>query len=217
MDRETTRKLTARSPKDPDAAQNCWETPPAIFDKLSLDFGPFDLDMMADETNHLLPQWVGPGSPLGQDILGVLTFVNIDGCEMTANSGYANPIYDYKFINELIPLCALAARKKGFSSTLLLPLRTTSAWWNFLITNQHNEEGAAVIAFCDKRITFYEHGAPRWNAKALAKGKYRPDSAVFDSVVVHFSAAPPAGLDKSTNFDLWDVPPHVPKIHREVL
>jgi hypothetical protein len=215
---ETTRKLTSRTDSDdPYGGNSCWETPPEVFAKLNADFGPFDLDMTADAKNHLLPDWVGPGSPLGADILAVLDLVNHDGFGISAKSGYSNPIYDYKFINALVPLCAFAARKKGFASTLLLPLRTTSDWWNWLITNQHNEDGAAVIAFCDKRICFYEGGEPRWNAKELAKGNYRPDSAVFDSVVIHFSAAPPAGLDVSTCFRVWQVPPHVPRIYREVL
>lgn len=217
MNRETTKKLTARSPEDPDAPQNKWETPPPVFAKLQQDFGPFDLDMTADSTNHLLPDWVGPGSPHGTDILKVLELVNHDGFGMIAKSGYSNPMYHWQFLDKLVPLCALAARKKGFASTLLLPLRTTTDWWQFLIRNQHTEEQAAVIAYCDKRICFYEQGQPRWNAKELEKGHYRPDSAVFDSVIVHFSAAPPSGLDTSTRFQLWEVPPHVPKIWKEQL
>lgn len=216
MNPETTRKLTSRTDADsPTGDNSCWETPPEIFAKLNSDFGPFDLDMTADSSNHLLPDWVGPGSLRGNNIIDVLDFANLDGFNFTVANGYSNPIYDYKFVNQLIPLCALAARKKGFASTLLLPLRTTSDWWNFLITNQHNEEGAAVIATCDKRICFYENGQPRWNAKELAKGKYRPDSAVFDSVIVHFNNHPLH--PSSTQFRLWEVPPHVPKIHREVL
>jgi len=218
MDKATTRKLTSRTDADdPNGGNACWETPPEVFAKLNLDFGPFDLDMTADASNHLLPDWVGPGSLVGHhDILALLELVNIDGAGILKTSGYSNPIYDYKFINALIPLCALAARKKGFASTLLLPLRTTSEWWNWLITNQHNEEGAAVVAFCDSRIYFYEQGQPRWNAKELAKGKYRPDSAVFDSVIVHFTPLP-SDHEYGTTFRLWEVPPHVPTIHREVL
>ncbi len=222
MNPATTRKLTSRTdPDEPFAGNACWETPPEVFAKLNADFGPFDLDMTADYKNKLLPEFVGPGSIIGEDILAVLELMNIDGFGAAFKSGYSNPIYDFKFINQLIPLCALAARKKGFAATLLLPLRTTSDWWNWLIRSQHNEEGAAVIAFCDKRICFYEGGQPRWNAKELLKGNYRPDSAVFDSVVVHF--APPRSPFTEPNesfatcFRLWEVPPHVPKIYKEVL
>lgn len=217
--KHSTRVTTARSSTDPDAVNTKWQTPPEVFAKLNTDFGPFDLDMTADSSNHLLPDWVGPGSPLGVDILALLGLINVDGFGCDFKSGYSNPPYDYTFLNDLIPLCALAARKKGFASTLLLPLRTTSEWWQFLLAHQHDEEGAAVIATCDSRIYFYENGSPRWNAKELEKGKYRADSAAFDSVIVHF--APWTDItqeyNRSTCFTVWQVPDHLPKIYREVL
>lgn len=213
MNPETTQKLTARSPQDPHAPENRWQTPPPIFAQLQAIYGPFDLDMTADAGNHLLPQWVGPGSTLENDILAWLTY---DLAQGPHHRGYSNPIYDWRFVNAFVPLCAEAAATKGFASTLLLPLRTTSDWWQFLLENQRTVLGAAHVDFCDRRICFYEDGHPRWNAKELAKGKYRPDSAVFDSVVVHFTADTRQAHHR-TNFGTFAVPPHVPKAVRTTL
>lgn len=217
MQTETTKKLTSKSDSDLDASNNRWETPPEVFAKLNEDFGPFDLDMTAAADNHLLPQWIGPGSSMGSDILAALDLINVDldGLQLNATSGYSNPPYHFDFVNRLVPACAFAARKRGLASTLLLPLRTTSDWWAFLLRNQRNEVGAATIAFCDSRIFFYEGGQPRWNAKALAQGQYRADSAVFDSVILHFNGHPRD--DGQTRFKLWEVPPHLPKIHKVTL
>jgi hypothetical protein len=211
MNRETTQKLTSRSSTDPDAANTKWQTPPEVFAKLSADFGPFDMDMTADASNHLLPYWIGPGSPVCEDILVALDFPLPHSIQDA--KGYSNPTYDYHFLNLFVPACSYACRKGGFASTLLLPNRTNSDWWRYLIEHQRTEEAAAKILWCDKRICFYEGGEPRWNVEARKKEKWRADSAVFDSIIVHFSP----GYLEDTQFGMWEVPPHVPKIYREIL
>lgn len=210
MNPDTTRKLTTRSPKDPQAPENRWETPPPVFAKLSEDFGPFNVDLMADGTNHLLPNWIGPDSVVESDLLRALTAREFPSY-LTGASGFCNPIYDYAFVNRLVAACSGRTGEDGLSTTLLLPLRTTSDWWRFLLERAEDDMGgASLIAFCDRRICFYEDGHPRWNKKELAKNHYRADSAVFDSVIVHFERAASRG-GASTIFKMWEVPPHVPK------
>jgi hypothetical protein len=45
-----------------------WRTPKPLFDALHREFD-FTLDGAADETNHLLPRWLGPGSAINEDAL----------------------------------------------------------------------------------------------------------------------------------------------------
>ncbi|MCI0548854.1 MAG: phage N-6-adenine-methyltransferase, partial [Candidatus Rokubacteria bacterium] len=211
--KHTTRVTTARSSPDPAAANVRWETPPAVFAKLQEDFGPFLIDLTADETNHLLPAWVGPGpsgSPIVTDALVYLRICVESGKEYGKNASplsglYSNPPYDYTFLNDLVPLCGEVAAVFGTPSTLLLPVRTTSEWWHYLLRNQLAAAGAAQILFCDSRICFFSGGQPMWNAKALAKGNFRADSAAFDSVVVHFHP----DARGHTQWGMWAVPEHV--------
>lgn len=206
MDPQTTRKLTHRSSADLEASNNAWQTPPPVFAKLQRDFGPFTIDLTADSTNHLLDDWIGPDHPEPgyRDVLAVLP-------RAQHHRGYSNPVYHWRFLAQYIPLLARAAADRDVASTLLLPLRTTGAWWQHLLANAYDSRyGAAGIYFCDRRICFYENGHPRWNEKELARGRYSPDAAVFDSVIVHFEAGN-ARQTLDTHWNLWEVPPHVPK------
>ena len=87
---------------------------------------------------------------------------------------------------------------EGFRSVLLLPLRVTKAF------QQHILGGAHRLLFCDKRITFWENGAPRLNPRT---GK--PDPALFDSIIVVYEAEERGALRKPV-VGLWRVPPHTP-------
>lgn len=163
----------------------CWETAPAIFAKLNEDFGPFDLDLTADKDRHLCPIWFGPYSPKHEyDALSAPWLVY-------GRNGYSNPPYG-PFIQRLLPRCKAFA-VEGFSSTLLLPLRVTKAF------KAHVLRGAAELLFCDKRLVFWENGAPRLNPKT---GK--PDCALFDSVIVRYKP----GVYFTPTLGVWEVPPH---------
>lgn len=49
--------------------RDCWRTPRDLFNQLNREFC-FDVDAAADESNHLLPRWWGPGGEF-EDALSV--------------------------------------------------------------------------------------------------------------------------------------------------
>src|SRR5690606_20902630 len=129
--------------------------------------------------------WFGPDSRLGVDALAADWHAH-------GSCGYSNPPYG-RFVQDVLAKALWEARL-GFRSVLLLPMRATKAF------HRHVLRGAELLLFCDKRITFWEHGAPRINPRT---GK--PDPALFDSIVVVFS---PEYLG-APRVDSWPVPPHV--------
>jgi hypothetical protein len=189
MNRATRDRFTSgtRATTAPNAL---WQTPPAVYEKLAFDFGPFDVDLTADAQRHLAPRWFGPGSATCGDAL-------LAPWAVYGRRGYSNPPYG-PFVQRIIPK-ALAEAARGFTSVFLLPLRVTDTFKRYIV-----RDGASDLLFCDTRICFYEDGHPRWNAKALAEGRHVPDSALFDSVVVIFQPGVRTGL----HVDLWKVPPH---------
>jgi len=200
MNRAARDRFTSGTGPDPTAANACWETPPAIYEKLAADFGPFDVDLTADGARHCLPRWFGPDSPLGRvDALAV-------NWTTYGLRGYSNPPYG-PFVQQIVPY-AVRMQHAGFTSVFLLPLRVTETFKSYIVEN-----GASELLFCDKRICFYENGQPRWNAKQLAQGRHVPDPAIFDSIVVIFRP----GISKRARTGLWRVPPHVMTPRRPTL
>lgn len=142
----------------------CLETPRPLFDKLQAEFG-FKTDLTANEHNHLLSFWFGPGGHANDALMADWH---------TANSpGFSNPPY-----GAFIPLIlrkAIEETKQGFTSVFLLPLRaaaTKAGWYCNL-----------VLPFADEvrhtpRITFNYQGKPKTDAKG------RPVTALFDSILV---------------------------------
>lgn len=196
MDRDTRDKFVSGTGDVP--GNSCWETPPAIFKKLnedlSLDLGPFDLDLTADPNRYLCPNWFGPGSWM----MGCEDALSVDW-SLYGKRGYSNPPYG-TFVPKLLKK-AKEQSAKGFSSVILLPLRVTVAFKEYVLN------GASRLLFCDKRICFWENGHPRWNKKGLEKGQQRPDPALFDSILVVYEALGVGAL----KVGVWKVPPHVLK------
>lgn len=188
MDAITRERMTSGT-DGADSANAKWQTPPEVYAKLQMDFGPFDVDLFADESNHLEPMWFGPGSyvPAIEDCTDALT---VDW-HAYGRSGFGNPPYG-KFVGFALAK-AKAECAKGFDSTLLLPVRITKAF------KQHVMAGAAQVYLCDKRITFYENGTPRLDAEG------RPMPALFDSMIVRYMHG---YHNQRPQFDLWEVPPH---------
>jgi DNA N-6-adenine-methyltransferase (Dam) len=197
MNRATRDKFTAGTPRDLADPRAKWQTPPAIYADLALDFGPFDLDLTADATNHLEATWLGPGSTLSDDALGPEAWAKF------GRRGYSNPPYG-PFVPRMLARARAEARN-GFTTVLLLPLRVTVAF------RRHVLHGASDLLFCDKRICFYEDGHPRWNKRALReRGLHVPDSALFDSIVVVYR---PGALARP-RVDEWHVPAHAWPLER---
>ena len=170
----------------------CWETAPPVFRKLNKDFGPFDIDITADRQRHLCPIWFGPDSPVKEYDALTTTWLQY------GRNGFSNPPYG-AFVQKILRAAKLEAAQ-GFTSTFLLPMRVTKAF------HAHVLQGAADLMFCDARLTFYENGEPRWNAKKLAQGLYVPDPAMFDSIVVRY--LPGVSKFNMPRLGVWNVPEH---------
>jgi hypothetical protein len=171
----------------------CWQTPPSIFADLHAG-AAYDIDLTADANNRLLDVWFGPDSSVGEEDALVANWTDY------GRRGYSNPVYG-PFTARMLAK-AKAEAHKGFSSDLLLPMRVTNAFRMNVL------RGATQIMFCDKRICFWENGAPRLNVKAWrVYGQLRPDPALFDSIIVSFR--PYTKPDKSPLIGEYHVPVHV--------
>jgi len=189
VDRQTRDKFTILTSEDVTTGNACLETPPALYQKIVTDFGPFHLDLTADPQRHLCPLWLGPSSPLHTDAL-------IAPWHELGAAGYSNPPYG-PFVARILKKAKQEA-KVGFTSTFLLPVRMTRAF------HAHVLCGASELWFCDKRITFWENGAPKLT---LTKdGSYKVTSALFDSMIVRFL---PGQRFSPPRAGSWKVPPHV--------
>lgn len=200
MNRETRDKFVSGTQEDVTSGNACWQTAPKVYEKLNHDFGPFDIDLTADESNHLCPLWFGPGG--GKFGLHAHDALQAPWVEYGKN-GYSNPPYG-KFISLILPKAKEEA-KRGVSSTFLLPLRITKVF------QEHVLYGASELLFCDRRLCFYENGHPRWNKKALEKGRQIADTALFDSIVVRYRPSgwmKDLGEWKPVRVGLWHVPDH---------
>lgn len=187
MNTETRKKITAGT-DGADAANAKWQTPPEVFDKLQRDFGPFDIDLFADDDNHLLPRWFGPSDSnacSGIDDALAIRWPEYGRC------GFGNPPYGRIVVRVLAHAKQMA--REGFDSTLLLPMRVTKAF------SAHVMHGATQLFLCDKRILFYENGKPRMDSKN------QPQPAVFDSMIVRYMHG---HYPQRPYVDLWRVPPH---------
>lgn len=196
MNSETKQKLMSGTDQSALTSGNaCWETPPEVFAVLNEQlggFGPFDVDICADATRALCGRWFGPGSAIGTDALAA-------DWRAHGARGFCNPPYG-AFIGKILPV-AKRQREAGFTSVFLIPMRVTQAF------KSHIMVGASDLLFCDKRITFFEHGVPRLNTTSLEKGRLVGDSAVFDSIIVVYD-----GTRRTTgrpDVRMWQVPPHV--------
>jgi phage N-6-adenine-methyltransferase len=112
-----------------------WQTPPALFLPLHLQV-VFKVDAAADQSNHLLPVWYGPGGT-AEDALGVADWLSPAFC----NPPYGSDIERWldKFIEQV---------NRGHEVVALLPARVDTRWW-FEKVVQH-----ADIMFLVGRVPF---------------------------------------------------------------
>ncbi len=189
MNRATRDKFVKRTDQTALTSGNaCWETAPLVFARLNEDFGPFDIDLTADARRNLCRVWFGPGSEYETDALSAAW--RDYGC-----NGYSNPPY-----GDFVKMMLRKAKEEalaGFTSTLLLPLRVTRAFKDYVL------DGASDLLLCDKRLVFFEAGVPRCSMDR--KGKLRPDTALFDSMIVRYTP----GRHGAPRLGLWKVPKHV--------
>lgn len=211
--------------------KDTWCTPPAVFAALNEQFGPFSVDLTANQANHLCDWWIGPSEFSDGRDGNVASDALTARWRGTGARGYTNPPYGRSFVPQLLAKAALEAAE-GFDTTLLLPMRVTQAFRQWIIGY------ASTLYYCDTRICFWEDGHPRWNAKALnppcqtcegtgsrfgpgpcldcnglgvfsiehERSRQVPDPAMFDSIVVRFD--PHVPLSSSLRTDIFKVPDH---------
>lgn len=172
-------RFTAATPDDIAYGEGaCLETPPQVFELLNRRF-KFDVDLTANEQNHLLPHWFGPGSPWPDALTHVWSYSaeakQAMGYGKEPTSGFSNPPYG-PFIPKILTK-AVAERDRGFTSVFLLPMRA-SGWFRDLVLPYYSE-----LWYCSSRLTFNYKGRPRLNPKT---GK--ADPALFDSIIVVYAA-----------------------------
>lgn len=136
-----------------------YETPPEIFKWASQRFGPFDLDVCAEERTKKAPRWFGPGSPIGENAFSMEWWQW--GSRAWMNPPYSNP---RPWIEK-----ARAAAAQGLPVVALLPSDTSTGWWH-----KHIENNPHV---------YYEHAPQR--IRFLYKGS-RSGSPKFGSTFVLF-------------------------------
>lgn len=134
-----------------------WETPPDIFEPLNKIFN-FTIDLAANEKNHLLQEWVGPG-PLMPD------FLELTPNELRGHRGWINPPYgrnlptfteQIRHLGTFVPIAAL------------LPASLDTDWFH------SNVLGRAHI-FCRRgRIQFLYKG--KRPMRKNVEGKLVPNS-----------------------------------------
>ncbi len=157
---------------DKATTKDTWCTPPAVFAALNEQFGPFDLDLTANWYNKLCRTWIGPGPEYVDEATPGPVSGNMAQDALTArwrdfgSRGYTNPPYGRSFVPQLLAKAALEA-SEGFDTTLLLPMRVTQAFRQWIIGY------ASTLYYCDRRICFWEDGHPRWNAKTLNRPSCR--------------------------------------------
>lgn len=102
-----------------------WRTPRELFDLINSSINDGEgcaVDAAADSSNHLVPDWYGPGSVLGEDALAIPVW---------ASPAWCNPPYDRdikKWLHKFIQQQAI-----GKTIIALLPAKTDTNWWHDMV------------------------------------------------------------------------------------
>lgn len=125
-----------------------WETPPDLFDDLSNEAGPFDLDVCADEVNAKCHRYFSEAD----DGLS-RTWERFDGGQSRA---WMNPPYGRQ-IGKWIQKAHEEAQAGRAVTVALLPARTDTRWFHDIIVEHRYR-----FSFLRGRVTFVgaKHPAP---------------------------------------------------------
>lgn len=155
------------------------ETPRPLFDLLSRDFGPFDIDVAASDRNHLCERYFTAADDALAQPWGP-TDGRVSRC-------FYNPPYPTAQLAAFASK-ALAEALAGRASTLMLCpcTKTEQAWWHQYVVGRRVGEaagmGASGIWFVEGRIAFWlngrlpERSAPDHNSVLILweAGQVRP-------------------------------------------
>jgi phage N-6-adenine-methyltransferase len=127
-----------------------WATPLDLFDQLDAEFS-FILDAAASKENKLCPDYLGPGSDLGEDALASrwVSPYQIDGYQLDG-AVWCNPPYGRGI--GLWVAKAIDEAMHGTTIVLLLPARTDTKWFHAAVA------AGAEVRLIKGRLTF--GGAP---------------------------------------------------------
>jgi len=146
-----------------------WGTPQDLFDRLNLEFS-FTLDGAADESNHKLDRWLGPGSSF--DLVNALE-VNVTPGERV----FLNP--PYSMTGEFMEWIDQNRTDNLF--VCLVPARTDTKWFHRYVWNEklNKPRGGVEIRFIKGRVKFKS-----------SEVEAKPNSAPFPSVIIIFRGNP---------------------------
>jgi phage N-6-adenine-methyltransferase len=96
------------------AGRQNWRTPPELFEFLDLMFGPFALDVAADEHNHLVDLWLNDGLQANWTQGG--------GRTVFCNPPWSEPA---KWVDKAVQ----EAMDHGIRTVMVLPASTDTAWF----------------------------------------------------------------------------------------
>lgn len=171
-------ELKAQPFHEPKEVGDQWQTPKAVawglFATFSARLGSIVLDIFADESNALLPNfYTAKDNALSKDLAKDLR--SIGGTAAFANPPYSRPHYDEQGnpitgMENILDWCR-AQRENGAKIILLIKGATSEDWW---------PDDADFIQFIKGRIAFEK---PDWYR---AQEKEKSLSAGFPSAVVIF-------------------------------
>jgi hypothetical protein len=113
-------------------------TPREFIEAVERRFGPIAYDLAANETNHVVPAWFGPGSPLGED-----TF-RINWKDLPGNL-WCNP--EFERIPRYVLKMALECQNRPAWTFLLTPSSDDANWFRYA-------EKHGYVNTLEDRITF---------------------------------------------------------------
>lgn len=144
-----------------------WQTPKALFEEYDLLYH-FTVDAAADETNHLLPKWWGPNSPVG--VLDSLQH------NWIGEVCWLNP--PYSMVGEFIEKAAMELFLHDVTTVCLVPSRTDTKWWHNCVWDKDKWRWRNGVwgNFLKGRVKFVD-----------PTGRLGKHSAPFPSVVLVFS------------------------------
>lgn len=138
-----------------------WQTPKDLFDKVNLAIGGFQVDAAANQDNHLVDRWYGPGSDLGTDALAVPQWLS---------PAWVNPPYLKGKAWEAWLDKMVAQAKSGVEVAALLPANVGTQWWYTYVVGSK-----ADIMFLVGRVPF------------TIPGRDKPSQPNHDSAIVCFA------------------------------
>lgn len=97
-------------------------TPRDLFDALNQEF-KFHVDLAADAHNHLLPEWLGPGSRIAEDALAFDWSLR-----WSRGRGWLNPPYSRGNLDRFLAKCAEQA-DRGFTVVTVTPYMPSEGWF----------------------------------------------------------------------------------------